>query len=132
VYTEPFRAGPEASPDRATISADRATYFDVTRDITTFYEADGPPVYEIFLAKIAGTLTNAVTQLAADVRRTRLPRRSRRRKRVHDRLQHRHQLPDGGVAVVVTGRLVFDAAGNLIEHDGPDTVSELAQLCALA
>jgi len=40
------------------------------------------------------------------------------------------KLPDGGVAIGGAGRLVFDAAGHLTEHDGPDTAEEQAQLCA--
>ena len=40
------------------------------------------------------------------------------------------KLPDGGVAIPGAGRLVFNAQGRLIEHDGPDSATELAQTCA--
>ena len=40
------------------------------------------------------------------------------------------KLPDGGVAIGGAGRLVFDAQGRLIEHDGPDADTERQQLCA--
>jgi hypothetical protein len=33
------------------------------------------------------------------------------------------------VAIGGAGRLVFDAQGRLIEHDGPNSESERAQLC---
>jgi hypothetical protein len=36
-------------------------------------------------------------------------------------------LPGGGVAISSAGRLVFDAQGRLIEHNGPDTERELAE-----
>jgi hypothetical protein len=40
------------------------------------------------------------------------------------------KLPDGGVAIGGAGRLVFDSAGRLVEHNGPDTAGERAELCA--
>ena len=40
------------------------------------------------------------------------------------------KLPDGGVAIGGAGNTAFDAAGNLVEHNGPDTTTERAQLCA--
>ena len=39
------------------------------------------------------------------------------------------KLPDG-VAIGGAGRLVFDPAGRLLEHNGPDSVEERSQLCA--
>ena len=39
-------------------------------------------------------------------------------------------LPDGGIAIGGAGRLVFDSSGQLVEHVGPDTDAERAELCA--
>ncbi|MGZ6680383.1 MAG: hypothetical protein ACXVFK_09245 [Solirubrobacteraceae bacterium] len=39
------------------------------------------------------------------------------------------KLPQGGVAIGGAVRLVFDGAGNLVAHEGPDTATERAQLC---
>jgi hypothetical protein len=39
-------------------------------------------------------------------------------------------LPDGGVAIGVAGLQLFDATGALVDHFGPDTQTERAQLCA--
>jgi hypothetical protein len=105
--------------------------FDVTREITTFYDEDGKPVRQLWVASFEGTTTNPLTGLS-------LPNRG-------VRVFHRDlvtgelfttgdnvvtKLPDGGVAIGGAGRLVFDAAGGLVEHDGPDTPTERAQLCA--
>jgi hypothetical protein len=104
--------------------------FSVTREITTFYDNDGNPVRQLWVASFEGTTTNPLTGLS-------LPNSG-------VRVFHRDlitgelfttgtnvvtKLPDGGVAIGGAGRLVFDAAGNLIEHDGPDTAEERAQLC---
>jgi hypothetical protein len=40
------------------------------------------------------------------------------------------KLPTGGVAIPDAGRTVFDAHGRLVEHSGPDSPEEIAQLCA--
>jgi hypothetical protein len=104
--------------------------FDVTRVITTFYDSDGNPVDQLWVASFDGTWTNPSTGQT-------LPNRG-------IRIFHRDlvtgelfttgtnvvtKLPDGGVAIGGAGRLVFDAAGNLVEHDGPDSAAERAQLC---
>src|SRR5262249_28576035 len=105
--------------------------FDVVRDITTFYDRAGNSVSQLWLASFEGTITNPLTG-------TSLPSTG-------VRVFHRDlvtgeffttgdniltKLPDGGVAIGGAGRLAFDAAGNLAEHDGPDTATERAQLCA--
>jgi hypothetical protein len=105
--------------------------FDVTREITTFYDADGTPIRQLWVASFDGTWTNPLT--GASLPNTGI------------RIFHRDlvtgeffttgdnvitKLPDGGVAIGGAGRLVFDAQGRLIEHDGPDTASERAELCA--
>jgi hypothetical protein len=105
--------------------------FSVTREITTFYDSDGSPVRQLWVASFDGTTTNPLTGES-------LPNSG-------VRIFHRDlltgdlfttgtnvvtKLPDGGVAIGGAGRLVFDAAGRLVEHDGPDTATERAQLCA--
>jgi hypothetical protein len=105
--------------------------FNVVRDITTFYDQDGKPVSQLWVASFEGTITNPLTGAS-------LPDKG-------VRIFHRDlvtgeffttgdnvvtKLPDGGVAIGGAGRLAFDAAGNLVEHDGPDTATERAQLCA--
>jgi len=105
--------------------------FNVVRDITTFYDQDGNPVSQLWVASFEGTTTNPLTGES-------LPDKG-------VRIFHRDlvtgeffttgdnvvtKLPDGGVAIGGAGKLAFDAAGNLVEHDGPDTATERAQLCA--
>ncbi len=105
--------------------------FDVTRDITTFYDQDGTAVMRIIRGDITGTLTNSVTGYSLPTAGVRV---------FHYDLvsgeffttgsNNVSKLPDGGVSIPGAGRLVFDAQGNLIEHNGPDTAEEFAQLCA--
>jgi hypothetical protein len=105
--------------------------FDVTREITTFYDGDGTPTRQLWVASFEGTTTNPNTGDSLPNRGVRI---------FHKDLVTGElfttgtnvvtKLPDGGVAVGGAGRLVFDAQGNLIEHDGPATTTERAQLCA--
>jgi hypothetical protein len=105
--------------------------FDVVREITTFYDADGHPVMQLWHATFEGTWTNPLTGAS-------LPNSGLRE--FHWDLTTGEffttgtnvvtKLPDGGVAIGGAGLLVFDAPGNLIEHDGPDSATERAQLCA--
>ena len=105
--------------------------FSVVREITTFYDRDGQPVSQLWVATFQGTWTNPLTGAS-------LPNQG-------VRIFHRDlvtgelfttgdnvvtKLPDGGVAIGGAGRLAFDAAGRLIEHDGPDSADERTQLCA--
>jgi hypothetical protein len=105
--------------------------FNVTREITTFYDGDGNAVRQLWVASFEGTTTNPQTGQS-------LPNTG-------VRVFHRDLLtgelfttgtnvvtkvPDGGVAIGGAGRLVFDSAGRLVEHNGPDTAEERAQLCA--
>lgn len=105
--------------------------FDVTREITTFYDADGTAVRQLWVASFEGTTTNPQTGAS-------LPNRG-------VRIFHRDlvtgelfttgtnvvtKLPGGGVAIGGAGRLVFDSAGRLVEHNGPESSEERAQLCA--
>jgi hypothetical protein len=34
------------------------------------------------------------------------------------------------VDILGAGRLAFDAAGQLVEHDGPDSAAEQTEICA--
>jgi len=105
--------------------------FSVVREITTFYDQDGQQVRQLWVATFDGTWTNPLTGAS-------LPNGG-------VRVFHRDlvtgeffttgdnvvtKLPNGGVAIGGAGRLVFDASGSLIEHDGPDSAVERAQLCA--
>jgi hypothetical protein len=105
--------------------------FSVIREITTFYDQDGNAVRQLWVASFEGTTTNPQTGQS-------LPNRG-------VRIFHRDlvtgelfttgtnvvtKLPDGGVAIGGAGRLVFDAAGRLVEHNGPESAEERAQLCA--
>jgi hypothetical protein len=105
--------------------------FSVVREITTFYDHDGQPVSQLWVATFEGSTTNPLSGES-------LPDKG-------VRIFHRDlvtgeffttgtnvvtKLPDGGVAIGGAGRLAFDAAGNLIEHDGPNSTEERAQLCA--
>jgi hypothetical protein len=40
------------------------------------------------------------------------------------------RVPRGGSITLGTGRLVFDAAGQVVEANGPDAATEIDQLCA--
>ena len=105
--------------------------FDVTREITTFYDKDGTAISQLWVASFEGTTTNPLNGLSLANRGVRV---------FHEDLVTGEffttgtnvmtKLPDGGVAIGGAGRSVFDAAGRLIEHDGPDTATERAQLCA--
>jgi hypothetical protein len=105
--------------------------FSVTREITTFHDNDGNAVRQLWVATFDGTTTNPQTGQS-------LPNSG-------VRIFHRDlvtgelfttgtnvvtKLPDGGVAIGGAGRLVFDSAGQLVEHSGPETAEERAQLCA--
>lgn len=105
--------------------------FNATHNVTTFYEGNGVAVRELTLISFDVTTINPVTgqSLAGG----------------GERIFHRDlttgeffttgnnvvtKLPDGGVAIGGAGRLVFDAQGRLIEHNGPDADVERQQLCA--
>jgi hypothetical protein len=105
--------------------------FNATHDITTFYDNDGAPVRELTMITFEVTTTNPLTGQS-------LPGSGMR-------IFHRDlvtgeffttgnnvvtKLPEGGVAIGGAGRLVFDAQGRLIGHNGPDSESEREQLCA--
>jgi hypothetical protein len=106
--------------------------FDVTRDITTFYGPGGDAVSQLSINSAEGTWTNpgSGAWLAARVVR-----------QIHTDLTTGEsfstgtnsltRLPGGGgVAIGGAGLSVFDSAGHLVEHFGPDSATERAQLCA--
>jgi hypothetical protein len=105
--------------------------FNVMRVITTFYDSEGNAVRQLWVASFDGTTTNPQTGQS-------LPNSG-------VRVFHRDlvtgelfttgtnvvtKLPDGGVAIGGAGRLVFNSAGQLVEHNGPESSEERAQLCA--
>jgi len=105
--------------------------FDITRDITTYYDEAGTPVRRLSVNRAEGTWANPDTKawLAAEVGR-----------QVHTDLatgesfstgtNSRTFLPGGGgVAIGAAGLQVFDASGQLVAHYGPDSDTERAQLC---
>jgi hypothetical protein len=105
--------------------------FDVVREITTFYDQDGQPVRQLWVASFEGTWTNPLTGAT-------LPSSGIR---VFDRdlvsgelfttgTNIVTKLGDGGVAIGGAGLQIFDAHGRLVEHRGPDTATEREQLCA--
>jgi hypothetical protein len=105
--------------------------FDVTREITTFYDSEGRPVRQLWIATFQGTTTNVSTGVSVPNIGLRVFQR--------DLVNGGGfstgpnvitQLTGGGVAILGAGRLVFDAQGRLIEHNGRDTNRELAELCA--
>ena len=105
--------------------------FDITREITTFYDNDGTPVSRLLRNDITGTVINNETGHSLPSDGVRI---------FHIDLTTGAgfttgsngitKLPDGGTAVPGAGRLVFDANGQLIEHLGTDDSTEMAQLCA--
>ena len=106
--------------------------FDVTREITTFYDSDGRPVRQLWVATIDGTTTNLSTGVSVPNFGLRVFHRDLLTGELFTTGTNVViQLPGGGVAVPGgAGRLVFDAQGRLIEHNGPDTDRELAERCA--
>ncbi len=105
--------------------------FDVTREITTFYDNGGNPVRQLWVASFEGTTTNPNTCESLPNRGVRIFHKDLVTGELFTTATNVvTKLPDGGVAIGGAGRLVFDAQGNLIEHDGPDTATERAQLCA--
>lgn len=106
--------------------------FDVTREITTYYDSAGNPVRQLQVNSAEGTWTNPITGAYLDAVVVR---------QIHTDLvtgeifstgmNTRTFLPGGGgVAIGAAGLQVFDASGHLVEHYGPDTDTERAQLCA--
>lgn len=105
--------------------------FDITQDVTTYYDADGTPIRRLSSNRAEGTWTNpnngawlastVVSEVHVDLTTG---------ARFVTGSGARNMLPDGGVAIGVAGLQIFDATGALVDHFGPDTQTERAQLCA--
>lgn len=104
--------------------------FNVSEEITTFYDSDGTPVRELSIMSVEVTTTNPLTGESLPGRGVRVFHRDLVTGEFFTTGDNAvTKLPDGGVAIGGAGRLVFDAQGRLIEHNGPDSESERAQLC---
>ncbi len=104
--------------------------FNVDRNITTFYDQSGNAIREEWWDLASGSWTNPLTGATLDSRSLRVFQRDLLSGEVISTGTNAvTKLPDGGVAIGGAGRQVFDAAGHLVEHDGPDSVTERAQLC---
>jgi hypothetical protein len=104
--------------------------FDLTREITTFYDADGTPVRQQWVVTWDATTRNPVTGVSVPTIGIRIFHRDLLTGEVFTTGSNSvTKLPDGGVSIPGAGRLVFDSTGHLIEHDGPDSAAEIAQLC---
>lgn len=107
--------------------------FDIERDMTTFYDEAANAVAQIQVNTITGTLTNSVSGAYLPTSGLRV---------FHYDFEDATlfttgvnlvtQFPDGGgTGVGGAGRLVFSGpTGTVVEHNGPDSASEQAQLCA--
>jgi hypothetical protein len=105
--------------------------FNLTQERTTFYDGDGSPIRQLWVVKIEGTTTNLTTGLSVPNFGLRVFHRDLVTGEVFTTGSNVIiQLPGGGVAIIFAGRLVFDAQGRLIEHNGPDAERELAERCA--
>jgi hypothetical protein len=105
--------------------------FNITQERTTFYDSDGRPVRQLWVVTIEGTTTNLSTGQSVPNFGLRVFHRDLVTGEVFTTGSNVIiQLPGGGVAIIGAGRLVFDAQGRLIEHNGPDTDRELAERCA--
>jgi len=105
--------------------------FSVTREITTFYDNDENAVRRLWVASFEGTWTNPHTGESLPSRGVRVFHRDLVTGELFTTGTNVvTKLPDGGVAIGGAGRLVFDPAGRLLEHNGPDSVEERSQLCA--
>ena len=105
--------------------------FTVTEDVTTFYDNDGTAVRELSIVSVEVTTTNLLTGESLPGRGVRVFHRDLVTGEFFTTGNNAvTKVPDGGVAIGGAGQLVFDAQGRLIEHHGPDSESERAQLCA--
>jgi hypothetical protein len=104
--------------------------FDLTRDITTFYE-DGIPVRRIIHGYGTGSITNPLTgeSLEAFVNRVFTQDLTNGLAGFSVAYNIRVPLPTGGTAIIGGGQIVFDGTGSVVATHGPDTSGEINQLC---
>ncbi len=104
--------------------------FDVTRQITTFYDSDGTPIRQIIHVDIGGTVTNTATGYTLEAGGVRV---------FHvDLLTGQYyttgsatliHLPGGGVFNPFPGNSLYDANDNLVEYTSPKADRETQELC---
>ena len=105
--------------------------FNITQERTTFYDSEGIPIRQLWVATIEGTTTNLSTGQSVPNFGLRVFHRDLVTGEVFTTGSNTIiLLPGGGAAVLRAGLLVFDAQGRLIEHNGPDFERELAERCA--
>jgi hypothetical protein len=105
--------------------------FNITQERTTFYDSEGRPVRQLWVATIEGTTSNLSTGQSVPNFGLRVFHRDLVTGEVFTTGSNVIvQLPGGGVAMIFAGHLVFDAQGRLIEHNGPDADREIAERCA--
>jgi hypothetical protein len=104
---------------------------NLTQERTTFYDSDGRTVRQLWVVTLEGTTTNLSTGESVPNFGLRVFHRDLLTGEVFTTgVNTVVLLPDGGAAVIFPGRLVFDAQGRLIEHNGVDAERELAERCA--
>jgi hypothetical protein len=105
--------------------------FNITQERTTFYDSEGRPVCQLWVATIEGTTTNLSTGQSVPNFGVRVFHRDLVTGEVLTTgVNTVILLPGGGAAVIRAGLLVFDVQGRLIQHNGPDAERELAERCA--
>ena len=106
--------------------------FELTREITTFTDEAGTPVRRHIHVTTTGVLSNSVTGYSLPSTGVRIFK--------YDLLTGEsfttgsntvvHQPGGGGNIMLGTGRLQFDAAGQVVGYSGPTDDGEWAALCA--
>ena len=106
--------------------------FDLTREITTFTDEAGTPIARHIHVTANGVLSNSVTGYSLPSNGVRIFK--------YDLLTGElfttgsntviHQPEGGGNITLGTGRLQFDATGQIVGYSGPTDDAEYAALCA--
>lgn len=105
--------------------------FDLELRVTSFFDDNGALASRIVHATIDGTLTNAASGYSLATGGVRVFHYDFAAGIVVTTGTNNFtKLPDGGVAIGGAGRLVVDPSGRILEHNGPDSAEERAQLCA--
>jgi hypothetical protein len=104
--------------------------FELTREITTFTE-NGTPARRIIHGYGAGSIANPVTgeSLEAFVNRVFVLDLTSGAAGFTVAYNTRVPLQTGGTAIIGGGQLVLDSSGSVVETRGPDTPSEISQVC---